>query len=51
MNKRRNDFFFINEGNGISTILFYIQPPGNNKKQEQKTVENKIIINSKNHIN
>ena len=35
---------FINEGNGISTILFYIQPSG-------KTIENKIIINSKYHIN
>ena len=35
---------FINEGNGISTILFYIQP-------SDKTIENKIIINSKYHIN
>ena len=36
-------FIFINEGNEISTILFYIQPSG--KKQQQKTIENKIIIN------
>ena len=28
-----NNFFLINKGNAISTILFYIQPLG--KKQQQ----------------
>ena len=48
-NERTNDFFFINEGKGISTILFFIQPSG--KTKSTKTIENKIIINSKTHIN
>ena len=47
-NERSNEKLFINEGNGISTIyiLFYflIQPSG---KKQQKTIENRIIINSK----
>ena len=28
--------FFINEGNGISTVLFFIQPSGKNKQQKQQ---------------
>ena len=57
-NERAN--FLINEGKGISTILFFIQPSGKNEKQtneqtnknnNNKTIENKIIINSKTHIN
>ena len=47
-NERTNEFF-INEGKGISTILFFIQPAG--KTKSTKTIENKIIINSKTHIN
>ena len=47
-NERTNEFF-INEGKGISTILFFIQPSG--KTKSTKTIENKIIINSKTHIN
>ena len=45
--------YFINEGNGISAILFYIQPSGkkqnnnNNNNTTTKTIKNKIIINSK----
>ena len=49
-NERTNEFF-INEGKGISTILFFIQPSGKNKNNNNKTIENKIIINSKTHIN
>ena len=48
LNERTNEFF-INEGKGISTILFFIQPSG--KTKSTKTIENKIIINSKTHIN
>ena len=44
-NERTNAFCFINEGNGINTILFYIQPSGKIKK-----IENKTIINSNNRI-
>ena len=47
-NERTNEFF-INEGKGISTILFFIQPSG--KTKSTKTIKNKIIINSKTHIN
>ena len=47
-NERTNDFF-TNEGKGISTILFLIQP--SNKTKSTKTIENKIIIKSKTHIN
>ena len=37
-NERTNEFF-NNEGNGISTALFYIQPSGKNtnKQQQSKT--------------
>ena len=45
----RTNEFFINEGKGISTILFFIQPSG--KTKSTKTIENKIIINSKTHLN
>ena len=41
-NERTNERFFINEGKGISTILFFIQPSG--KTKSTKTIENKIII-------
>ena len=35
--ERENDFLFINEGNGICTRLFYIQPSGkNNNKNNRK---------------
>ena len=50
-NERTNErFFFINEGNGISTILFYIQSSGkkqtnnnnkNNRKQKKKKKKKK----------
>ena len=30
-------FFFYNEGNGISTILFFIQPSGKKIKTERQT--------------
>ena len=44
-NERTNEFFYINEGKGISTILFFIQPSGEmknffssflNRKQERE---------------
>ena len=42
--RERENEFFINEGNGISTVLFSIQPSGKNKtKTTTKTIENKII--------
>ena len=53
-NERTNEFF-INEGKGISTIYFFSSSPRakkkKKKKQTTKTIENKIIINSKTHIN
>ena len=55
-NERTNEFF-INEGKGISTIYFFSSSPrakkqkNNNNKTTTKTIENKIIINSKTHIN
>ena len=48
--ERENErtIFFINEGNGLSTIPFYIQSSGKNKQTTtSKTIEDKIIINSK----
>ena len=47
--EERTNEFFINEGKGISTILFFIQP--SDKTKSTKTIENKIITNSKTHIN
>ena len=47
--RERTNEFFINEGKGISTILLFVQPSG--KTKSAKTIENKIIINSKTHIN
>ena len=55
-NERTNEFF-INGGKGISTIYFFSSSPRakqnkkQNKKTTTKTIENKIIINSKTHIN
>ena len=49
MNERT--IFFINEGKGISTILFFFISPRAKNKQTNKQIEQKIIINSKNHIN
>ena len=50
-NERTNDFF-INEGKGISTIYFFSSSPrAKTKTATTKTIENKIIINSKTHIN
>ena len=36
------NFFFINEGNGISTILFFIQPSG--KKQNKNKTTTKLLF-------
>ena len=46
--QKTNERFF-NFINGISTILFYIQPSGKKRQKATttKTIENKIIVNSK----
>ena len=51
-NERTNEFF-INEGKGISTIFFFPSSPRakTTTTTTTKTIKNKIIINSKTHIN
>ena len=50
----RTIFFFINEGNGIRTILFFIQPSGKKKKKkkrERKKKKKKAKQNTNNKNN
>ena len=49
--ERMNNFFFINEGKGRSTIYFFSSSPWAKTKTTTKIIEIKIIIKSKTHIN
>ena len=51
--ERTNDFFLLTRVRNKYNILFFIQPLGKTKTKynNKKPIENKIIINSKAHIN